>query len=215
MTMAGTLNVIADVGPPSSTAETIISTIGALLGVLLGAFLTVVLDSARQRRHEHRLEQAARRLLSDELADARDVFLRIARERLVRSEHVPEPTGLWDQYRELLATRMTDLEWRKIANAVLIVRRMRGDLRPLTGTQAGLGQVHPSLVTELERTAEALGDAIALLGAVGEGPPEGRRRRVSSRLRRDEPEAGGNAGGQRISLGSPPPPAVGDHAGPT
>ena len=168
--MAGALNLLADAGQQSSTAETVISTIGALLGVVVGGFLTVVLDSMRQRRQEDRLERAARRLLSDELAEAGNLFLRIARERVVRREHVPEPIGSWDQYRELLASRMADLEWRQIATAVLTVRRLRGELQPLAATEAGLGQVPTSLVEELEQTAQTLNTAVARLGALGEFP---------------------------------------------
>jgi hypothetical protein len=163
--MAGMLNVIADAGQPSGTAETVISTVGALLGVVVGGFLTVILDGIRQRRQEDRLEQAARRLLADELAEAREIFLRIAREHVVRREHVPEPIGSWDQYRELLASRMADFEWRQIANAVLTARRMRGELQPLAATETALGQVRTSLVKELEQTAQTLSAAVTQLEA--------------------------------------------------
>jgi hypothetical protein len=164
--MAGALNVLADVGQQSSTVETVISTIGALVGVMLGGFLTVILDGARQRRQEDRLERAARRLLSDELSEARDVFLRIAGERVVRRERMPEAIGSWDQYRELMATRMSDHEWRQVANAVLMARRLRGELHPLTATEVGLGQLNTSLVTQLEQMVQSLNAAVALLGAL-------------------------------------------------
>jgi hypothetical protein len=179
--MAGALNVIADVGQQSGTAETIISTIGALLGVVLGGFLTVMLDSIRQRRQEDRLERAARRLLSDELAEARDVFLGIAHERVVRRERMPEPIGSWDQYRELLASRMADGEWRQVANAVLTARRLRGELQPLVATEVGLGQLRTSLVTELEQTAQTLNAAVTLLGALG-GPSHQEERTKGAEL---------------------------------
>ncbi len=169
--MTGALNVIADAGQQSGTAETLITTAGALLGVVLGGFLTVMLDSVRQGRREERLERAARRLLSNELAEASEVFRRIAGERVVRRERMPEPIASWDQYRELLASRMDDPEWNQVANAVLTVRRLRGELEPLAATEVGLGQLRAALVTELEEAAKTLDAAVALIRDHGELSP--------------------------------------------
>ena len=65
---------------------------------------------------------------------------------------------------------MTDLEWRKMANAVLAVRRMRGELQPLAATEAGLGQVNTSLVKELEQVTQTIDNAVALFGTLDEYP---------------------------------------------
>jgi hypothetical protein len=151
--------------------ETLIPTVGALLGVVLGGFLTVMLDSARQGRREERLERAARRLLSNELAEASELLRRAAGERVVRREHLPEPIASWDQYRELLASRMDDFQWHQVANAVLTVHRLRADLEPLAATEAGLGQLPTALVTELEEAAQTLDATVAMLGSSGEFPP--------------------------------------------
>jgi hypothetical protein len=171
--MTGALNVLADAGQQSTTVETLITTAGALFGVVVGGFLTVMLDSARQGRREERLERAARRLLSNELAEASEVFRRVARERVVRREHLPEPIASWDQYRELLASRMDDLQWHQVATAVLTVHRLRGELEPLATTEVGLGQLRPALVTELEEAAQTLDATVALLGSPGGLTPRG------------------------------------------
>jgi len=151
--------------------ETLITTVGALLGVVLGGFLTVMLDSVRQGRREERLERAARRLLSNQLAEAAEVFRRVAGERVVRREDLPEPIASWDQYGELLASRMDDRQWHQVANAVFTVHRLRRELEPLATTEVGLGQLRAALVTELEEAAQTLDATVAMLGSPGEVRP--------------------------------------------
>jgi hypothetical protein len=164
----GALNVFVAAGQASGTAGAIISAAGALLGVVLGGFLTATLESIRQRRREERLERAAGRLLSDELAQTHDAFVRIADERVVRRAGIPEPIASWDQYRELLASRMADLQWRTVAKAVLAARNLCGELEQLAASDVGLGQLPTSLGTQLRQTADTLDNAASLLAARGE-----------------------------------------------
>jgi hypothetical protein len=136
---------------------------------VLGGFLTVMLESVRQGRREERLERAARRLLSDELAEVHDAFLRIAVDGLVRRGGIPQPVASWDQYRELLASRMADLQWRTVAEAVIAARNLCGELEQLAPTDVGVGQVPTALGTELKQAAETLDNAASLLAARGSG----------------------------------------------
>ena len=161
--MTGALNGFVAAGQGNETPAAVISTIGALLGVVLGGFLTAVLEGVRQRRRDDRLEQAAWRLISDELAETRGAFLRIAGDTAVRRASIPDPVTSWDQYRELLASRMKDGQWRTVAKAVLAAHNLRGELEQLTATEVGLGPLPALLRTELEQTAKILEDAVSLL----------------------------------------------------
>jgi hypothetical protein len=161
--MTRALNVFVAEGLGNETPAAVISTIGALLGVVLGGFLTAILDGIRQRRRDERLERAAWRLLSDELWGTCGAFLRIAKDAAVRRASIPEPVASWDQYRELLASRMEDEQWRTVAQSVLAARNMRGELEQLTATEVGLGPLPAPLRTELEQTAKMLEKAVSLL----------------------------------------------------
>ena len=163
--MRGALNVFADVGQVSETPAAVIGTVGALLGVVLGGFLTAVLEGVRQRRREERLGRAAGRLLSEELAQSHDAFLRIADDGIVRRAGIPEPVPSWDQYRELLASRMTDRQWRTVAEAVLTARNLCGELAQLAATEVGVGHLPTPLETHLKQAAQTLDNAASLLAS--------------------------------------------------
>jgi len=172
--MTGALNAFVAADQGSETPAAVISTVGALLGVVLGGFLTAVLEGTRQRRRDERLERAARRLLFEELAEGSDAFLRIAEDNTVRRASVPEPVASWDQYRELLAARMTDRDWRVVTKAVLTARDLCGELGQLTATDVGLAMLPAPLQEELKQAAGTLGNAASLL-LPGEGAPGQRR----------------------------------------
>jgi hypothetical protein len=169
--MTGALGVLVAADGGNDTPAAVISTIGALLGVVLGGSLTALLESARQKRRDQRLELAAGRLLSDELRETRDAFLRIARDTSVRRAGIPGPVASWEQYRELLASRMEEEQWRTVAEAVLAARNMRGELQQLTATDVGLGPLPAPLRAELEQTAKVLEKAVSLLSPRTEGAP--------------------------------------------
>jgi hypothetical protein len=122
-----------------------------------------MLESVRQRRQEERLERAAGRLLSDELVQARDAFVRISNDRIVRRSGIPGKIASWDQYRELLASRMTDRQWSKLARAVLATRNLCGELEQLAASDVGVGQLSAEFEMKLKQTAETLDDAASLL----------------------------------------------------
>jgi hypothetical protein len=167
--MTGALGVFVAADQVNDTPAAVISTAGALLGVVLGGFLTALLESARQRRRDKRLELAAGRLLSDELRETSGAFLRIAKDTSVRRAGIPGPVASWEQYRELLASRMKEQRWRTVAEAVLAARNMRGELEQLTATDVGLGPLPAPLRTELEQTAKVLEKAVSLLSPKAEG----------------------------------------------
>src|SRR5690349_14156804 len=150
--MTGARGVFVAADQVNDTPAAVISTAGALLGVVLGGFLTALLESARQRRRDKRLELAAGRLLSDELRETSGAFLRIAKDTSVRRAGIPGPVASWEQYRELLAAR-----------------NMRGELEQLTATDVGLGPLPAPLRTELEQTAKVLEKAVSLLSPKAEG----------------------------------------------
>ncbi len=160
--MTGALGFFA-ANQGNETSAAVISTVGALLGVVVGGFLTAVLESVRQRRQEERLERAAGRLLSDELVQTRDTFVRIANDRIVRRAGIPGKIASWDQYRELLATRMTDRQWSKVAKAVLAARNLCGELEQLAASDVGVGQLPAEFEMKLKQAAETLDDAASLL----------------------------------------------------
>jgi hypothetical protein len=160
--MTGALGIlVADQGGEAPAA--VISSVGALLGVVVGGFLTATLESVRQRRQEERLERAAGRLLSDELAHTRDTFIRIANDRIVRRAAIPGKIASWDQYREFLASRMTGTEWSKVARAVLATRNLCGELEQLAASDVGVGQFSAEFEMKLKQTAETLDGAVSLL----------------------------------------------------
>jgi hypothetical protein len=160
--MTGALGVIvADQG--NETPAAVISSIGVLLGVVVGGFLTAMLESIRQRRQEERLERASGRLLSDELVQTRDTFVRIANDRMVRRAAIPGKIASWDQYREFLASRMTDREWSNVARAVLAARNLSGELEQLAASDVGVGQFSTEFEMKLKQAAKTLDEAASLL----------------------------------------------------
>jgi hypothetical protein len=146
-----------------TTAAAIISTSGALIGVFVGGLVTAYIESVRQGRREKRLERAAGRMLSNELEESRDGFGSIADQRVVRREAMPSLVPSWEQYRELLATRMEETGWRELAAAVLTARRVGGQLAPFAASDAGVAQLPTALVEEVARASTAAGVAASRL----------------------------------------------------
>lgn len=146
-----------------TTAAAIISTTGALIGVFIGGLVTTVIEDVRQRRREDRLERAASRLLSDELSESRNAFRRIADQQVVRRESMPSLVPSWEQYRELLATRMEEASWREVATAVLTARRVGGELEPFTASEVGAAQLPAPLIKKIEEASIVTDSAATLL----------------------------------------------------
>jgi hypothetical protein len=153
------------VATDETTAAAIISTTGALLGVFVGGLVTAYVESVRQGRREERLEHAAVRLLSNELEESREAFQHIADSGEVRREAIPSLVPSWEQYRELLATRMDEAIWQELARAVLSARRVGGQLAPLAASDAGAARVPPPLVEEVDKASKIAGAAVSLLGS--------------------------------------------------
>jgi hypothetical protein len=147
----------------AETAAAVISTSGALLGVVLGGLFTVVVDSFRRGRSEARLERAAGRLLSTELAQSRENLSYIAERRIVRREDLPDVVPSWDQYRELLASRMDQESWETCAHAVSSVRRICGLLEPFAASETGSGELPRHLVGLLAEVSAVMEPASRLL----------------------------------------------------